>query len=187
MKPNNSVMVKAVKLIPVTLAYGLTCVAGMHGPCGTGFLSVEVSDSVAAVADLPLPAVPDTLRVPTERAAYVAAHFWDALDFSDTLRCRDERFMERNLVNFFSLFPHADTAAVERSVDLLMRRAGADTAAYTSLCRLAAKYLYEKASPMRDERYYSMFLKNAAKSPVIGAAGRDRASFLLDAISKNRP
>ncbi len=187
MKPNNSVTVKAVMLIPVTLAYGLTCVAGMHGPCGTGFLSAEVSDSVAAVADLPLPAVPDTLRVPTERAAYVAAHFWDALDFSDTLRCRDERFMERNLVNFFSLFPHADTAAVVRSVDLLMRRAGADTAAYTSLCRLAAKYLYEKASPMRDERYYSMFLKNAAKSPVIGAADRDRASFLLDAISKNRP
>lgn len=187
MKPNSTAPVKTLILVPVMLVYVLACVAGRHSPFGSGLSGGEPSDTIIMQAELPLPVVPDSLRVPSERAAYVAEHFFDALDFADIRHCRDERFMERNLVNFFSLFPHADTAAVERSVDLLMHRAGADTAAYTLLCRLAAKYLYEKASPMRDERYYSMFLKNAAKSPVVGAADRDRASFLLGAISKNRP
>ena len=35
--------------------------------------------------DLPLPAIPATLRTPHERASYLLAHFWDSMSFADTL------------------------------------------------------------------------------------------------------
>lgn len=48
--------------------------------------------------DLPLPAIPATLRTPHERASYLLAHFWDSMSFADTLRSRNPGFMEQNLV-----------------------------------------------------------------------------------------
>lgn len=57
--------------------------------------------------ELPLPEVPALLTAPEERAAYVLEHFWDGMDFRDTLRSRDRLFMEQCFVNFLSLFPHA--------------------------------------------------------------------------------
>lgn len=169
----------------------MLCTAGpvvaVPGSAASPAVSAAPGDTASAFGELPLPVVPDTLRVPSARAGYVAMHFWDALDFADTLRSRDERFMEQNLVNFISLFPHAGREATAAAVAALMHRAEADSAAYALLCGLAAKYLYERESPMRDEQSFSAFLAAMAASPVAGPAARSRASFLLDAISRNRP
>ena len=73
--------------------------------------------------ELPLPAVPDTIRQPQERAAYVMQHFWDALDFSDTLRSCSRPFMEQQVVNFLSLLPHAAPDAAACAFDSLYARA----------------------------------------------------------------
>ncbi len=94
---------------------------------------------MAGTPPLPLPAVPATLRTPHARAAYLLEHFWDAMDFGDTLRSRDERFVEQSLVDFLSLFPHADTAALRAAVQRLVRRAGADAEACLLVLRLAEK------------------------------------------------
>ena len=66
--------------------------------------------------DLPLPAIPATLRTPHERASYLLAHFWDSMSFADTLRSRNPGFMEQNLVNYLSLFPHAPAEARTEAV-----------------------------------------------------------------------
>lgn len=140
-----------------------------------------------AQTGLPLPAVPDSLRTPGKRAAYLMEHFWDEMDFRDTLRSRDERFMEQNLVNFMSLFPHAGTDDVQRSVTLLTGRAAADGKAFMMVADLAAKYLYEKESPMFSELYYTMFLDGIRSSAAGTASLRSRAAFLFDAIRRNFP
>ena len=49
------------------------------------------------VRKLPLPEVPSMLTVPEERAEYIIGHFWDGVDFADTLRSHDRLFMERKL------------------------------------------------------------------------------------------
>lgn len=174
----------------VAVVAAMLCTAGVIAVSGktAGYaVTVIPEDTMSAPAELPLPPVPETLRTPSARAGYVAMHFWDVFDFVDTLRSRDMRFMEQNLVNFISLFPHAGTEDTAAAIDVLMRRAEADSAAYALLCGLAAKYLYERDSPMRDEQSYSVFLKAMTTSSVIGHAERDRASFLLNAIGRNRP
>ena len=60
--------------------------------------------------ELPLPAIPDSLTVPERRAAYVAMHFWDAMDWKDHARSLDTAFVEQNFANYLTVLPLADTA-----------------------------------------------------------------------------
>ena len=112
---------------------------------------VAQHDTLVPAAELPLPDVPATLREPAERAAFIIGHFWDAMDFGDTLRSRDAAFMEQNFSNFISVFPYAAAEAQRAAVGSLLRRAEADSDAYVLLADIAEKYLYEPNSPMLAE------------------------------------
>ena len=148
--------------------------------------SAEVR-SAEPPGDLPLPRVPSTLREPRLRAAYVVRHFWDAMDFRDSVRARDPDFLEQHFVDFVSLFPHADTSALAPAVDTLMRRAGQDAAAFRLVAEIAEKYLYEAASPLRDEAYYGLFLDALVASPALGTYEKLRYAAQSEAVRKNRP
>lgn len=137
--------------------------------------------------DLPLPAIPASLRTPHERASYLLAHFWDGMSFADTLRSRNPGFMEQNLVNYLSLFPHAPAEARTRAVHLLMQRAEADKPAYLLLAELAEKYLYTTGSPMQSEEHFIPFLEETARTPLLDETEKSRPRFLLAAALKNRP
>lgn len=137
-------------------------------------------------AELTLPTIPDSLRLPQRRAAYLLEHFWDAMDFADTLTCRNRDFIEQNFVNFASVFPHADNAAVASAAARLMRRAEADSQAYTIIAETAEKYLYEPDSPMCDDNYYMMFLEAMLDSDALDEYEKIRPAYQLDTARKNR-
>ena len=138
-------------------------------------------------ADLPLPAIPATLRTPHERASYLLAHFWDGMSFADTLRSRNSDFMEQNLVNYLSLFPHAPAEARTEAVHQLMQRAETDKPAYLLLAGLAEKYLYTTGSPMQSEEHFIPFLEETARTSLLNETEKSRPRFLLVAALKNRP
>lgn len=144
-----------------------------------------VGDSV--VAELPLPSVPPTLRSVPERAAYVLEHFWDGLDFRDTLSSRNVVFMEQNFVNFLSLFPHAEPGAVAWAVQKLLKAAEADAPAYMLLGKMAEKYLYGPESPMESEVYFMLFLECMVQTPVLDEYGKTRPRYLFEVVRKNAP
>ena len=137
--------------------------------------------------ELPLPSVPQTLREPADRADYVIEHFWDAMNFADTLRSYNSDFMEQNFSNFISVFPYAREEARRRAVDRLMSAAQADSAAYVKMADIAELYLFDPNSPMLSEDYYILFLEKFVDSPVLGDYGSLRYRYQLEAARKNRP
>ena len=137
--------------------------------------------------ELPLPTVPAALRTPRERAAYILDHFWDAMDFADTLRCRNATFVEQHFANFASLFPHADTAVVRRVATGLLRRAEQDPVGYRLFVETVEKYLYEPESPLYDEGHYSFFLVVLLRTQRLDASEKLRYRYQQQAIAKNRP
>ncbi len=141
----------------------------------------------AQTIELPLPTVPEEMREPKERAAFILRHFWDAMDFRDTLRSRNETFMEQNMANFLSLFPHADSVVLPEVVNRLVERSGDDDKAMRLLAELARVYLDERDSPMRNEAYFILFLQAQLKNPHLSEAERTRTAFQLDMALKNRP
>ena len=139
-----------------------------------------------AVEELPLPLVPSTMTEPTDRAAFIAEHFWDTMDFADTLRSYDEAFMEQNFANFANILPFVDRQRAQSAVDRLMKGAEADSVAYGKLADIAEKYLYDPNSPMLDEESYILFLNAITGSEFMDRDSRLRfESHLADAL-KNR-
>lgn len=145
------------------------------------------SDADTVVAELALPAVPASLKEPAQRAKYVLDHFWDAMDFRDTLRSHNRAFMEQSLVNFISLFPHADEAALPFAIDGLWQKAVVDSEACALLGELAEQYLADRESPMRSEAHYVLFLESYLRLPGLSEVSRVRPAFQLEEALKNRP
>lgn len=165
--------------------------AACSQPAKTGAAAaVAAADTIppaGAVEELPLPNVPETLRTPAERAAYVIEHFWDGMDFSDARRSHNEDFMEQNFVNYVNLFPYAEMPALEKAVESVMQKALADEEAYSLFVHIAEKYLYDPNSPMFSEDFYELFLQQLLKSATLSETGMRRYTYQLETVRKNRP
>lgn len=149
-------------------------------------LEVHQSDEIR-LDELPLPVVPPSLTDPEERAEYIIAHFWDGLDFGDTLRCHDRAFMEQNLVNYISLFPHTRQEALPSHIARLLERVAADSLCLNLVNDLAEHYLDDPNSPMRNEEYYILFLEGLLRLPTLPEAEHIRSAYRLETARKNRP
>lgn len=140
-----------------------------------------------AQQELPLPEVPSELRQPQDRAEYIIAHFWNAMEFSDTLRSRDRKFMEQNMVNWLALFPHAREKSLARLVDGFLMRAGADSVAFRLVIDIAEEYLYTPYSPIHNEGHFILFFERLLKGHWLNKAERLRPEHILATAKKNRP
>lgn len=172
----------------------LWCLSGLAVMMACSGSPANRSAAAAAPADdsplsleLPLPNVPSTLREPLDRANYIVGHFWDAMDFGDTLRSHNSDFVEQNFANFISVFPYSGDDARRAAVVSLLQKAEADSAAYVLLADVAEKYLYDPNSPMLNEEFYILFLEQFVNSPVLGRYGTIRPRYQLEAARKNRP
>lgn len=152
------------------------------GKAGKG----PAADTVVS-SELPLPEVPPTLTVPSERAAYILTHFWDALDVRDTLRSYDSGFMEQGIVNWLSLFPHAAEEDLPRCIDACLDRMVKDKTAFRLLGNVVEQYLNGPNSPMRNETYYILYLERVLCLPGLTEEERLRPAYQLETARKNRP
>ena len=137
--------------------------------------------------ELPLPTVPSTLTDPAARAGYIAAHFWDGLNFADTLRSHSRDFMEQNFANYVSVLRLANLEEMRPAVASLVRCAEADSAACELLGDVADKYLYDPNSPMLSEPLYELFLAPLLESPCIDVTKKLRLTEQRASIALNRP
>lgn len=135
---------------------------------------------------LPLPFVPDSLKTPEERAAYVALHYWDGMKFDNELIIRDTLFIEQSFVDFASMLPIAQREESEKAVELLMQRASVSREAFDIFCFTAEKYLDSPDSPMRDGESYILFLEQIVKSPLLSDDEKLAPRHNLEMALKNR-
>lgn len=189
-------MMRLVWIVAVALAFagcGRKSDGGGGGGAGkvNGAADARNADSKPASmgdgGELPLPAIPSTLKSSSERSAYVVEHFWDTMDFGDTLRSHDRDFLELNFSNFVYLLPYASPASAEKAVALLMGKAEIDKGAFLLLAELAEKYLSEPNSPMRNEDLFIYFLNCQTAATVLDDTEKMRARSLLRMALKNRP
>ncbi len=157
--------------------------------CGVVMLMAQLvfADTVTDAGELALPEVPDSLRTPSERADYVMSHFWDAMEWGDTARVNDEKWMEQTFVNFASLIPYASSQeAIGRAFGVLFDRAANYKSGYKLLLNLADRYLYEPESPMYDEQAYVTVLDAVLADSVLDPVLLTRYRYQLDETKKNR-
>jgi len=172
----------AVVILAVALCF-CSCRSGEKQSEGAATAEADVD----SVAELPLPEVPPALTAPVERADYVMAHFWDAMDFSDSLRSHNRKFMEPNLVNFMSLLPHGSEQGRSQGVSALLGKAISDSVAFSLVTDIMERYLDDPNSPMRDENHYIVYLQELLRLSGLPEHDQTRNAYKLENAQKNRP
>lgn len=132
-----------------------------------------------------LPDIPDILIAPKERATYLAVHYWDHFNFTDTSLISKPEITEQAFVDFISILPYTEKAAT--AVDTLFHRASAKKEILYHFISLGDMYLYEPNSPMHNEELYILMLRSLLKTPGLDEADKERPRHLLKIAQKNRP
>ena len=155
---------------------------------GPDIPAVETASNDSFVQqELPLPEVPADLTDPVKRADYIMEHYWDRLDICDTLRSHNRMYMEQNVVNFISLFPHGRKQELPSFIGNLLKRAETDSTAFSIVTDVMERYLDDPNSPMRNEEYYILFLEEYLRLPGLSEYDRMRPAYQLEMAKKNRP
>lgn len=146
--------------------------------------TVLTDDSVEVI----MPEVPENITDPKERADYLAIHFWDNLDFKDTVKTHNSAFIEQNFSNYVAILGLTSGSTVNiDGFSQLMKKAGTDRKAYDLILEISEKYLYDPNSPMLSEALYIDFLQSLMKSNYLNADEKEKYSYQLTQAMKNRP
>jgi thiol-disulfide isomerase/thioredoxin len=134
-----------------------------------------------------LPEIPVMLS-PHEKGAFVAQHYWDKFDFSDTISLWGEEMKaEQIFADYVAVLWQIDKNEAARSILKMLKTA--ETACNTTFTRFVAlceKYFYEPNSPMRNDEFYIPVLEYIVTSPTIPEVDKLRPKNHLEMALKNR-
>ena len=154
--------------------------------CGAESRMKTVTDAESGLEMLEMPSVPADLVAPAERAGYLAAHFWDNMDFSDGKYASDASFIEHNLVNYLSVLPIADEDSARAAIHELYVSASENPAALSCLDELIETYLYSYDSPMYNEELFALFVDERLGSGLFDSDVDARNRMLMESLLKNK-
>lgn len=123
----------------------------------------------------------------TEKTDSALAHFWDTVDFTDTVMARDHLAMEKKVSEFLTLFPQATDEGRKTGVKKLLSAAEKDSTAYVMLRNITEDILYDPDAPLYSQEYYNLFLEQYVNSPILDQYAVARAEAQLESVSKNLP
>ncbi len=136
-----------------------------------------------------LPAIPESITDVHKRASYLALHWWDKFDFTDTLCMHLPDVTEQAFVDFIDILPSADEDSVVRALNTLLTLSRLEESGrvYRYFLNMSENYLYDPNSPLRNEELYALVLDYVLRNTNDGDPDRIRPLYQLQEINKNRP
>lgn len=135
----------------------------------------------------PYPTLPDTLRSVELRAAYLSEHYWDNFNFADTLELNNKEMAEQGFVNFIDILSRFNQQIAQKGIAGFTAKAFIQKPSKERFESLIEHYYENPESPMRNDRIYSLFLEDMAKSPYFDETEKERLNFKLKQARKNLP
>jgi len=132
-----------------------------------------------------LPEVPVMLNTPAQRAAYVAEHYWDHFDFSDTAYIHLPDITEQALVNFMDLMNHVPQEVEEVAVRTLYQKTAAHPRMLWHFWETMSNYWHDPNSPIRNEEKFIRMCRSVESLPQVEEVMRQRASYARTLAEKN--
>ena len=139
---------------------------------------------VAQTASFPLPEVPQMLASPTDRANYLAAHYWDRFDFKDHSLINKPEITEQGFANFVSIMPYVTEK--KEAFSVFAQRMAKDSKMLAHLLEVSERYLFDNFSPVYDEELYLMLIEELLKQPQLSLVQKERLRYQQKLALKNR-
>lgn len=178
------------------------------GLCGLAGVFCSCQANVKGFASLPrtgrqfpLVTVPAQLQTPAERSEWLALHYWDQLDFTDTTDIRGTLFLEQALSDYLAILRQASPERQAEGLKGLLQKAeigyrpdSTNKAPRPDLQKtflnrfdeLLEEYLAFSYSPMQDNEMYIAVLEYITQSNSWSEEEKIRPSILLELCLKNR-
>lgn len=134
----------------------------------------------------PMIEIPTIITEPAQRAEYMARHYWDKFDFTDTTYISLPEITEQALANYINVLTIIPAGQANSALKGMMAKAGADSAMFAHFCNLYDKYLYDPNSPMRNEELYIPVLETIIASTQVDEIEKIRPQHRLDLALRNR-
>lgn len=155
------------------------------GPCN-GQLSEASAEKMLSVPVFKTPAVADTLAGPQQAESYVALHYWDHFDFTDTGYIHFPEASEQIVVDYLHILQGVPSSTAVVSLRNMMEKAAVEKRMFAYFAGLYEKYLYEPSSPFCNEEWLLPVLEVVTHSSVPDEVDKIRPAYLLEQIRKNR-
>lgn len=139
-----------------------------------------------ATYTLPLPQIPTSITEPSDRAAFLAAHYWDAMDWSDSLLLSSDRFMGESVATYGALLSLSEPQKAQSAINALVSDIAADRHALETFADYAYTYFYYPGAPQYDAELYLKFINPILSRDNLSDVMRMRLTDRREQILKNR-
>ena len=133
-----------------------------------------------------LPEVPAMLDTPEDRASFVARHFWDHFDFTDTAYIHLPDITEQAIVNFMDLMNHVPKDIAELSITILYGKATSNSQMLWHFWETMSRYWHDSNSPMKNEEMFILMCRSVEALPQAELVLKQRAQYVRTLAEKNR-
>ncbi|MDE5870481.1 MAG: DUF5106 domain-containing protein, partial [Muribaculaceae bacterium] len=113
--------------------------------------------------------------------------FCSSIDYSDTASLHTDGEMAEHMATIVKHMTRSDSTDISRALEIFFKGLGSDGVSLRSAARHANLYLYNPASPVRDETLYILFLKSLLNNSGIPTDISDKAKEQLHWAMLNRP
>ena len=152
----------------------------------TAALPTQTSTIDTAAIRYTPPAIPENIKHSGQAVDYLTEHYWDSINFADTLYLHTRNMMEQAWCNYCDLLNKVPAAVADKSISKVIKSAAVSRPMFKYLTGLAEKYLYDPNSPMRNEDHYIPVLREMLASPSLNEAEKIRPEAQLKLALKNR-
>jgi hypothetical protein len=144
-----------------------------------------LSNGAATELSFPNIVIPEMVPI-EERVKFLAEHYWDRFDFSDTTFCNKPDITEQAYANYLDILRYVDPAVAQQSAAQLIKRAEVDSTMFDYFVMLSDKYLYDPNSPFRNDELLIPTLECIIASPLLNEDEKIRPQSQLNMAQKNR-
>ena len=134
-----------------------------------------------------VPEIPIMLTTREQQAAYLADHYWDNLEFLDSLDIEFTKIIEEAIIEYLMIIREVEPADASNSVRSLMEKASDNKKLTMIIAEKAEKFLHHPNSPIRNEILYEEFLRGILASEVVEPINKTRFQYQFDMAQKNKP
>lgn len=131
------------------------------GACKNGNASSQnksetPQDTIKAIK---MPAIPQMMTAPEQRADFLAKHYWDNVNFADTNYIHHPEVTEQAWADYCDLLNHVPLETAQQAMRNVIDRTNVDKKVFTYITDLADKYLYDPNSPCATKNFIYRYWK----------------------------
>lgn len=133
-----------------------------------------------------LPAIPQMMTDPEQRAEFLVKHYWDSVNFADTNCIHHPEIIEQAWSDYCNILNYVPLKTAQEAICKTIEQTTVDKKVFTYFTDLADKYLYDPNSPLRNEEFYIPVLQAMIASPILSDTEKIRPQARLELAQKNR-